>query len=183
MFRIESSISLLKKRVQALENRAKLTILFSLFSVLLLSACGFRPVYGQTDVNISAELASIQIEPMPSRSGQVLKYKLEDLLNPDSSYVDPKYTLKIETTEDRLELGIEKDLRVTRYDIAINARYQLVSNENAKVVDSGTSRIKSSFNRTESEFSTFVAEEDAREKASEEMAQEIRAQLVAYFTK
>lgn len=151
--------------------------------LFMLAACGFTPVYSKADSNFSAQLASIQIEPIPTRNGQVLHYKLTDLLNPSANYVSPNYSLQIELNKDIHELGIQNDLRVTRYDVILTASYTLTSLQNGALLDRGTSRIKSSYNRTTSEFSTFVANEDANEKAAEELAQEIRAKLTAYFSR
>ena len=151
--------------------------------LLLASGCGFRPVYGQQENNISATLASVRIEKIPGRNGQVLEYALEDLLNPNNMAASEDYTIKIDLRESRRELGIKEDLRVTRYDIVQTAQYKLISLSDNREVDAGTIAIKSSFNRTVSEFSTYVAEGDASEKAARELAQEIRSRLIYYFSK
>jgi LPS-assembly lipoprotein len=151
--------------------------------VFLLSACGFTPVYSKADSNFSNQLASVKIEPIPGRNGQILQYKLTDLLNPSANYVEPQYDLKIDLTKDLRELGIQDTLRVTRYEVILTAKYRLVDLNTGALVDEGKTKIKSSYNRTTSEFSTFVADDDANEKAAEELAQEIRAKLTAYFGK
>jgi LPS-assembly lipoprotein len=149
----------------------------------LMSGCGFHPVYGKQDNNISAKLASVRVENIPGRSGQVLEYQLVDLLNPNNMNAGEDYTIKIKWQETRRELGIKDDLRVTRFDIVQTAVYQLISLNDNREVDKGTVTIKSSFNRTISEFSTYVAQGDASEKAARELAQEIRSRLIYYFSK
>lgn len=156
----------------------------ALLCCLFLSACGFKPVYGQQDMDDSgsSKLASVEVERMNGRQGQVLQNKLEDLLAPNGA-ASPEYTIKIALKTERHELGIRGDLRVTRYDLVSTANYQLIRLIDNREVDTGRVTIKSSFNRTNSEFSTFVAEEDAAAKAADELAQEIRSRLVYYFSK
>lgn len=167
--------------------------LILLLSLSITSACGLKPVHAKMDSSLSSELASVQIGAVNSvvdnhvsnntgpRDSQVLKYKLAELLAPDGQGSYPSYRLDINLLIEKAELGIQEDLRVTRYDIIETAEYNLVSLANNQVIHSGKARIKSSFNRTASEFSTFVAEEDASEKAAEELAQEIKQRLTAFF--
>jgi len=63
------------------------------------------------------------------------------------------------------------------------ANYKLVELQNNQIADEGSINVKSSYNRTQSEFATFVAEEDSSEKAAEELAQLVKQRLTAYFAK
>ena len=143
--------------------------------LLTLASCGFTPVYAQHD---NSQLAQIYINEISTREGQVLRNKLQDMLASSGN----AYTLDISVTKQRRGLGIQKDFRVSRYDIILEADYKLTSNRDMQVVLQNKSKIYSSFNRTNSEFSTFVAEEDAVEKAAEELAYEIRSMLATYFS-
>lgn len=149
----------------------------------MLAACGFKPVHAKLNNGISSQLAAIQITDIPGREGQIVKYKLAELLSPDSAGTYPAYRLDIRLAQQKNELGIQEDLRVTRYDIVSIADYNLVSLANNQIIYTDKSKIKSSFNRTESEFSTFVAEEDAYEKAAEELAQDIKQRMAAFFSR
>lgn len=148
--------------------------LFLLFFFVMLSACGFKPIYAQHD---NSALNQIFVEEIPTREGQVLRNELQDLLA-STGYV---YRLQVELERERRESGIQEDLRVSRYDIILKASYRLLD-DGGSVVMRDTSKIYSSYNRTSSEFSTFVAEEDATEKAAEQLAYEIRGKLAAYFS-
>jgi hypothetical protein len=128
-------------------------------------------------------MAAIAITDMKGRTGQVLKYKLKDLLNPTNIYQEPKYRLDIDLKKERRELGIRETLRVTRYDVVLTANYKLVSLINNEVVNSGKAWTKSSYNRTTSEFSTFVAEEDSDEIAAAGLAEDLKSRLVAFLSK
>jgi len=156
-------------------------------SILLLSfalcSCSFKPVHAKLDSGLANTLASVQVSDIRGREGQLLKYKLTDLLSPDSSSAYPNYRLDIELVTNREDLGIQENLRITRYNIVQTANYKLVALQNNQIADEGAIKVKSSYNRTESEFATFVAEEDSSEKAAEELAQLVKQRLTAYFAK
>lgn len=150
-------------------------------------SCGFKPVHAKTENNyqnqLVTELSSVQIADISGREGQLLKYKLADLLNPDSATSYPKYKLEISLSSSTENLGIQENLRVTRYNVSLTADYKLIALENNQIIDQGKTKVKSSYNRTSSEFSTFVADEDSSEKAAEELAQILKQHLTAHFTK
>ncbi len=182
MSRIASSISSLKL---VFGRRSSVVGKFFLMSAVwcLMSGCGFHPVYGKSESNVSAQLASVRIETIPGREGQIIQNKLAYLLNPTNQNAPAAYSLIVTVKDQHSELGINTDLRVTRYDVIPNANYSLISLDTNKVVDTGHVRIKSSYNRTVSEFATFVAEQNAAELADNEAAEEIRSRLIYYFSK
>jgi LPS-assembly lipoprotein len=145
-------------------------------SLATLSACGFKPIYAQDSVS-RQEFQQIYISEIPNREGQVLRNKLQDLLGGSGN----KYRLDIALTKERREFGIQQDFRISRYDIVLTADYSLFDNEKGEVVLKDAAKIYSAFNRTESEFSTFVAEEDAIEEAAGQLAYRINLKLAAFF--
>lgn len=154
--------------------RTKLLIL--LLSLGALSACGLKPVYAQDSVS-RQEFQQIYISEIPNREGQVLRNKLQDLLGGSGN----KYRLDIVLEKQRREFGIQQDFRISRYDIVLTASYSLVENESGEIVLKDSAKMYSAFNRTDSEFSTFVAEEDAVEQAAEQLAYRINLKLAAFF--
>lgn len=152
-------------------------ILLTVFCVLFsIAACGFKPVYAQNSAS-RAEFQQIYVSEIPNREGQVLRNKLQDLLGGSGS----KYRLDVEITKERREFGIQEDLRISRYDIVLTANYSLTDNETGNVVLRSFAKTYSAFNRTDSEFSTFVAEENAIEEAAKGLAYKISLKLAAFF--
>lgn len=149
----------------------------ALISILLsLASCGFKPVYAQDSVS-RQQFQQIYISEIPNREGQVLRNKLQDLLGASGN----KYRLDISLDKQRREFGIQEDFRISRYDIVLTADYSLFDNEKGEVVLKDAAKIYSAFNRTDSEFSTFVAEEDATEEAAAQLAYRINLKLAAFF--
>lgn len=154
------------------------TRFLTILGLLLLSACGFTPVYAQHNGQTSiAQLQQISIGEVAGREGQVLRNKLQDLLGAAGN----RYRLDIELGKEKREFGIQQNLRISRYDIVMTANYSLTDNESGKVVLQDIAKTYSSFNRTESEFSTFVAEQDSVEQAAEELAIKINQKLITFF--
>jgi len=155
-------------------------------AICLLSAgCGFHPIYARSQGgdDVATKLATVKVQDIPEREGQIIKNNLEFLLNPGNAPAAQEYSLKITVKDQHRELGINTDLRVTRYDVVPTAHYELISLADNKVVDSGHVTIKSSYNRTTSEFATYVAEENSTKLADQEIAEELRSRLVYYFSK
>jgi len=156
----------------------------------LMTACGFHPVYETDDGNpTSAKLANVKVEKVvdknkqESRPTQILQNDLENLLNPANVPSSNDYSLNIEMTLTRQDLGLQNDLRVTRYNVNATATYHLIRLSDNREVDTGSVSTQSSFNRTVSEFSTYVAEQNSNELASKELAEEIHQRLMYYFSK
>ena len=148
----------------------------ALFLLALLSACGLKPVYAQ-DSSARAEFQQIYISEIPERDGQVLRGKLQDLLGGSGD----KYRLDVSLSKERREFGIQENLRVSRYDIVMVADYSLYENATGLTILKDSAKMYSSYNRTDSEFSTFVAEEDAIEQAAEQLAYRINLKLASFF--
>ena len=149
---------------------------FIILALLTLSACGFKPLYAQVTAE---ELAKIHINEIPTYDGQIVRNELQDLFASTGN----DYTLDVKLLKERRGVGIQEDFRVSRLDIILEADYTLTSNLDKQVLVKDRSIVYSSFDRTESEFSTFVAEEDASRLAAQEVAFEIRSKIAAYFSR
>lgn len=154
----------------------KFILLASSIILLTFSACGFKPVYA-ADSQSRKEFRDIYITEIPTREGQVLRSNLQDFLGSSGN----RYRLDITLEKERREFGIQEDLRVSRYDIVLTADYELIDTETTEILLRDEAKMYSSFNRTDSEFSTFVAEEDAVEKAAEQLAYRINLKLASFF--
>src|SRR6476469_9454415 len=90
---------------------------------LLLAACGFRPMYGRS--NLSPQLASIYVEPIAERDGYELRTRLIDLLQSDGQQAGKRYNLKILINESSQGIALQNDATITRYNQTLEARYTL----------------------------------------------------------
>ena len=152
---------------------------------LVLSGCGFRPLYGTAGTNhhLSDQLAQIRIETIPDRTGQQLWNFLLDRLNPNGQPARPLYYLIVTINIARTDLGIERDKTATRAILALTAYYRLVDRTKKTILVKGSTHSTNSFNIVASDFATLSAETGAIKRASRDVSENIKTRLALYFTR
>ena len=148
-------------------------------AVSLLSGCGFQPLYGDRSEN--NDLAAVEIGLIVDRSGQELHNALLDRINPKGAPARPVYNLVVLLEENLQDLAVRKDESVTRANLQMTANYILYSKADGVVLSEGTSRSTTSFNISTQEYSAIVAEQDARRRGIDLLAQDIELSLALFF--
>ncbi|OEJ64121.1 LPS assembly lipoprotein LptE [Magnetovibrio blakemorei] len=154
-----------------------------LCAAVALSACGYRPLYGQNSVSTQsqADLASIYITPIDNRAGQMLRSALSHRLMPKATNVKKLFKLNVTIEESITELAVERDASATRGNLTLTAKYSLERAANGQTMTSGSTKTVSSYNILTSDFATFSAENDARSRAIDDLAETMRMRLAIYF--
>jgi LPS-assembly lipoprotein len=153
------------------------------FFCLIVSACGFKPLYGtKGSENITADFFDIRVAPIKGRIGQMLSNELKYLLNPLHEPYKPKNRLIIDTVQSIRSLAVKKTALATRSNLKLRSQYRLIDTSSLKLLSSGSNEITVSFNIYSSNYATLTAEKDAKKRAVKELAQDIRLQLGAFFT-
>ena len=154
-------------------------------TAILASACGFRPLYGEHAVGANAadQLAAVRIEPIADRSGQVLYNALRDDLNPLGRPSSPDYRLHVKLDENLEDLALRTDETATRVNITLTATYALFSGDAKEPVLKGVTRTTTAYNVLDSPYATLTSQEDARARALDDIAREIRTRLAVYLTR
>jgi LPS-assembly lipoprotein len=160
----------------------------ALMPLAALAGCGFKPLYGQTggattDVSVSDSLASVRVTPMRDRVGQQMHNFLRDRLNPYGQPAAPLYKLQVELRESVDEVGVRRDETATRANLKLTANFVLQAVADGAELTSGSSVSTTSFDILDEAFATTVSEEDARERALREVADDIRRRLAVYFAR
>ncbi len=157
-------------------------ILVIITALVWLGACGFRPLYGKSGpTDAPAELANIEIRPIADRVGQRLHNHLLDGINPKGRPAKPLYYLSVSLQENIARLAVEKSAFATRANVWLRASYSLHKADGGKALLSNSTVVVSSYNILNSEFATLMAERDAEARAAQEIGDEIRNRLAAYF--
>jgi LPS-assembly lipoprotein len=146
---------------------------------VLLAGCGFHPMY---DSGLAPQLATIYVEPVAERDGYELRNSLIDLLGSDGTVADKRYRLKISLTQTNQGVALQNDATITRYNDRLIASYVL-SDAHGTEVMRGSQTGLSSYNVAASPYSTLAAQQDADNRASQDMAERIRLDLGAWFRK
>jgi LPS-assembly lipoprotein len=132
---------------------------------------------------VSSDLAAVRVAPIPDRSGQVLRNQLVRLLNPAAGTQQGRYTLSVALKETINTFPVERSGFATAGNVEAVATYTLTEEATGNPVLAGTSRAISGYNLLDNDFSTYVAAGDARTRAVDQIAFEIRNRLAAHFSK
>jgi LPS-assembly lipoprotein len=158
-----------------------------LISVLALGGCGFHPLYAHRgEAAFDAELASIKVNTIQDRQGQLLAIALRDGLNPRGARVTTRYTLDVKLTSSRLDIGIRPDGTASRSELTMTAQYVLKdvakSAESAIVLEGNTHSV-SSFDVLTDNYATVVAQHTAEERTVRDIGDDILTRLELYVSK
>lgn len=156
----------------------------ALIALLLLTACGFSPMYGQKQQESSQLFAGVSIDPIPGRMGQELRIALEDQLNSGGVVpAHPAYRLSSTLMHTSTPIGVARDGTVSRYNIYLNSEYKLYRASDGQLVAEGRVHHVTSYNNlTNAYFSTFVSEGDAIKRGIKELSENYRQRLTAYLS-
>ncbi len=172
----------------------------------ILSACGWKPLYGKSSVTpsgnatVDANLAAIAIkEPFwerdaapfgdlsagsrakyDARTSQILHNALRDGLNPYGQPSAPAYTLAVKLTESitRTITADEGDAR--REDLTLVASYVLSDLKGNELMKQ-KSRSIISYTVLQDPYQDVEARNDARDRTARQLAELIKQRVSAYF--
>jgi LPS-assembly lipoprotein len=150
----------------------------ALFS-LMLAGCGFHPLYGG---KLQPQLASIYVEPLEGRDGYALRNQLIDLLGSDGRDAGKAYHLSLTLNQISNGVTLQNDATITRYNDTITASYVLTDAKGTEVTR-GSQTSLSSFNVSNSPYSTLAAQQDSDRRASDDLADRIRMDLGVFFSR
>lgn len=149
---------------------------------LVLSACGFTPLYGKSNhaPGVTAALSSIDVKPILDRVGQMMRTALKRRLGLGGTAYK-RYQVTVQLSETVTELAIEQDTAATRANLTLSASYVVSRTTDGAELNVGAHKTVSSYNILSSDYGTAVAKADARKRAIEILADEIHARLAIYF--
>ena len=154
-------------------------------SALILSSCGFRPVYGPAGEKASSpvdQLANIRIEPLQDRDGQQLHNYLRDRLNPNGQPMQPAYRLEVLLSSSSDVVAFREDATATRTNLTLRSKFVLRSVEDGRALYSDQVEIITSYNLLDAAYPTIVARSDAVERGLLELSDDITLRLAVYFS-
>ena len=158
--------------------------LLSLF--MLVTACGFQPVYGdltgERAVTTQEQFAKVRIPPIAEREGQILRNHLIDQIYVNGIPRSPAYDLNIGLRFSQGAIDIDRDDSETRTQLTVTAQAFLVDRESQQNLWRADSRAITTFNVLDSPFATINSERTAREQALQQIADDLVVRLGAFFT-
>ncbi len=152
---------------------------FLLAPLLLLTACGLRPLYGGADSGARVTLSQVQVTPIAGQAGWLMTTALKDRL----SAVDgaaARYRLDVRLDDTITGLGVRRDDTISRERRTLRARYQLVDLTSGMTVLDTTAGSDAGIDVVGSEYATIAAEQTALERLSGIVADQIVARIALY---
>lgn len=142
---------------------------------LLVSACGFTPLYKQTDTIAggTSVLQNVWIETIPNASGNELRNNLIDRFYHHGYPDQTNYSLIITLQETARDIVIEKEDITSRTQLVIVATYAIKDRMSNAVIETGKMRGVSSYNVLISQYTTMVTQNEARRQVLSELADKI----------
>ncbi|MBV9862836.1 MAG: hypothetical protein JO267_11900 [Alphaproteobacteria bacterium] len=150
-------------------------------ALLALAGCGWTPLYADRETGPADQaLRTIRVDPIPERVGQRLEMALRDSL--DGGEPGPKrYVLHTLLSVNLVDLGIQSQGLGTRGKLDVYATITLAEINKAGTLLTNVVHAAESFDIQANGYSTVVAEEDARNRAVEELRREIVARLTLFM--
>ena len=159
--------------------------ILSLASIcVIISACGFNPIYGTKHKNVTNTLSHIEISNIADRSGQILRNDLIDRFYSNGRPNDISYILDVAPIEENIvDLDITKSSDATRAQLHLKTKINLKDTRSGEVILSRNISAISSYNVLTSEFATRVSAQNTRENAINDLARQIELQIGLYLNR
>lgn len=164
-----------------------------LLSLFALSACGFTPIYGDQSTPQTQEGSSLKpqfqfnhiaIAIIPNREGQFLRNALIDRFYTKGAPSNPTYELRMSYIREKIyDFDITLESEATRRQLQLSTTLTLIDTATKKTILSRSLTAIAANNVLESEFSTLVTEQYARENALNDLARQAERQISLHFTK
>jgi LPS-assembly lipoprotein len=153
---------------------------------LLLSGCGFHPLYaarGDEEGPAEAGLAAINIALIPERSGQILRLALQQRLQQGGGPAAPRYDLAVSLAMSSSAIAIQANSTPSRVRLIGTANWTLRAEDTAQsTMTSGTARVVDGFDEIDSQaFAADLESEAVQKRIFTAIADKIALQLAEYF--
>lgn len=164
-------------------RRAALALLTAAVLTGGLSACGFRPLYGDLgDGTMAADqLRRIQLDTRNDRIDYLVRTNLIKGLQIQYADAPPAYTLRVRMRDRREGVAVERDTSITRFNYELRAQFALSDLDTGTVLFEGRTRSVAAYNVVDNQFATLSAQRDAEERAAQAISDDIKLQVAIYF--
>jgi LPS-assembly lipoprotein len=153
--------------------------------LMLLGACGFRPLYGSdsTSPGVANDLASVSIPEPRDRLSQLIRNDLMSTMRPAGTAEPDRYRLDIDAvaTEDKSIEDSSNSRAARRATVRVMANFELRDLSGGKTVYKGRTFSNVSYDDVQQSFADLQARTNAMERGAHEIALDIRTRLAAHF--
>lgn len=148
-------------------------------ALLTLGGCGFTPLYAAPGV--SPGLSAIEVHAPQGRTAYLLEQDLDSGFNRDLSQ-PAVYRLDFSVAERRYPRGLRINNVATLYEAHVTVGYRLIEIATGRLVKAGAEPIQVEYDVADQPYAGVAAQQSGQERAAEEAARRIQADLAIYFT-
>lgn len=156
---------------------------------ILLSGCGFTPLYNQEFTDGGVVFADIEVSPIPERLGQIFRSRLVERLGSASS---PLYQLNVVLDTEFFQFGLRGedpgtgaigDGAATQEQVTFKATYTLLDLKSGDIIYQNNIIVRSSFDLVLSDFAIITQREDTVRRLALQAAEKMERELALYFNR
>jgi LPS-assembly lipoprotein len=154
-----------------------------LTSALVLSGCGFSPLYGTgpDGSSVSSQLAGISVDEQNTRLGQLVRNEIVSSVTPAGDTGGRTHRLFLEAIGSEAEAIEAINTESLRQHYTANVSFVLYDNSTGKAVYSGKTFSQVAYDRVDVPAANLQAQVNAQERAAREVGQDIRTRIAAYL--
>ena len=157
-------------------------LLLSAACVLPLTGCGWHSLYADRSADPAAPiLATVHVDPIGERIGQVVTIGLRDGFNPTGANMPTRYRLTVSLRESRLDLALRSDQTTSRTQYTLTAVFVLRDEKSGDILLNGGATGVDAYDRLTNSYSIVVSDQAARRRASEQVVLEIQERVSAFL--
>lgn len=159
----------------------KLLAIISCLGLLALGGCtNYRPLYGKgpNGEGVSTALASVSVPEQHLRSAQLIR---NELLSSMGS-ATPRFNLILTVTEKTIDVSTLSESNLHRKRFNLVTHYDLVDVSSGKTATAGDSFSNVSYDTIRQPVADLQAASNATERAAQEVGQDLRQRIAAYFS-
>jgi len=155
---------------------------FALTGLLLLTACGFSPIYGSHKDKgpVSEALGNVAIDTIPDEHGQFLRNKLIDRMYFHGRPDHPTTRLSVSIRASETDFGIQKDATASRSQLNLWADYVLRDIEGKELLKR-TAHSVASYSKIDAQYGMVATQRNAYERTLTEASEQIVGAVSLYF--
>jgi LPS-assembly lipoprotein len=151
-------------------------------ATMALGACNLRPMlHAVSDEGVRGQLEATKIVGLDDRLGQLVRNALLDELNPAGVAAPSSYILDVKLQRNAQALGIQSNNVITRFNLRLTARFELVEAKSGKVLYQSQIQRIASYNVGQDPYATLSAEVDAERRVAREVGNNIATALAVHF--
>lgn len=147
-----------------------------------LAGCGFHPLYADHGRDaLDPVLASVQVDQIHDRLGQVLTNQLRDGFNPTSAAVPARYRLEVSLASTHYDSALRSDGTASHTTIRVTADYALRSLTDNKLATSGKLRSDNGLDVLDNQYANTIGVQTEELRAVRDLGDQIHEKIAIYL--